>query len=151
MKIEDLYHIDPRRPGEITIYLDPVPKPRMTQRDRMYTDPNHPDPAKRQRKGVAEYKAFKTQLQLIAKKTRLDLGGELKITFGISMPESWPKHKKEILCQNPHTQAPDIDNLVKAVLDCLCPKSDAHVHTILANKIWATTNRPFIQIQNHFL
>lgn len=36
----------------------------------------------------------------------------------------------------PHEQTPDLDNLLKALWDA-CLRTDAHVHTVLARKVWA--------------
>ena len=35
----------------------------------------------------------------------------------------------------PHTKKPDIDNLIKALLDAVF-SDDAHVHTVHAEKVW---------------
>ena len=36
----------------------------------------------------------------------------------------------------PHQQRPDIDNLVKGLMDALL-EEDSHIHTVYAKKIWA--------------
>ena len=41
----------------------PFPAPRMTKSDKWKTNPNHPDPLKRQRVPVTKYFAFKNKIQ----------------------------------------------------------------------------------------
>jgi len=47
--------------------IDPIPAPRMSQSDKWKTDPNHPDPKKRQRKPVENYFRFKNRLVSLCK------------------------------------------------------------------------------------
>jgi len=39
------------------------------------------------------------------------------------MPKSWPKYKKEKMVGRPHQQKPDLDNLLKALVDA-CYQED---------------------------
>ena len=101
----------------------PVPKPRMTQRDAWLKPP---------RKGVAKYWAFKEEVQL----RKLAVAPEgTQITFIIPMPKSWAAKKKREYCGKPHQQTPDIDNLIKALLDAI-HEQDKHIWSITASKIW---------------
>jgi len=52
------------------------------------------------------------------------------------MPKSWSKKKKAEMINKPHKQKPDIDNLLKGLMDALL-EEDSHVHTVFARKIWA--------------
>lgn len=61
----------------------------------------------------------------------------LRLTFYLPMPKSWPKKEKARLDGTPHMQKPDIDNLIKAVLDPLAP-NDQYVWRVDATKYWAT-------------
>ena len=62
----------------------------------------------------------------------LPANGILQITFTMPTPNT-----KMARIGLPHTQRPDIDNLVKAFMDSIADeKGDAHIHTIIANKIW---------------
>ena len=36
----------------------------------------------------------------------------------------------------PHQSRPDVDNLMKGLMDCLF-QEDAHIHTIYAKKVWS--------------
>lgn len=50
------------------------------------------------------------------------------ITFVIQMPKSWSKKKKRELDGEPHTQKPDLDNILKGFKDSLC-ENDSYVHS----------------------
>ena len=52
------------------------------------------------------------------------------------MPKSWSAKKKLAMRGKPHRQKPDIDNLVKAVIDSIYPEDDAAVPGIVARKRW---------------
>jgi Holliday junction resolvase RusA-like endonuclease len=66
------------------------------------------------------------------------------VFFGIPMPKSWSRKKKFRYAGTPHQQKPDIDNLLKALLDALY-SDDSHIWTIRIEKTWATTG--FIEIE----
>ena len=108
----------------IEIKLDPVPKPRMTVADKW-----------KHRPIVDRYFAFKDAISLICKKAKFKLGSSYKVEFLIAMPKSWSKSKKNSNFGLPHKQKPDLDNLVKALNDCLL-KEDEGVWNIEASKIW---------------
>lgn len=58
------------------------------------------------------------------------------ITFIIQMPKSWSKKKKVEYNGKPHTQKPDLDNIIKGFQDALCD-NDSFVHTFNnVRKIW---------------
>ena len=40
------------------------------------------------------------------------------------------------MLEKPHQQRPDVDNLVKGVMDSLF-QEDSHIHTIEAKKVWS--------------
>lgn len=65
---------------------------------------------------------------------------DLEIRFPI--PKSWPKKRREAADGQPHTQRPDLDNLVKSVLDGLngvAFADDAQVHAVSTRKVWSST------------
>lgn len=51
------------------------------------------------------------------------------------MPQSWSKKKKEQMNDTPHQQTPDVDNLLKAVLDAIYDQ-DGVVWDIHVKKRW---------------
>lgn len=114
----------------------PIGAPRMTQSDKWKTNPNHPDPRKRQRKAVAQYFAFKTLLQLQSKELNFELKNVLDAVYLIPMPNSWSNKKKERMNGLPCEVKPDTDNITKAVKDTL-RKNDSDIWFEKAEKRWA--------------
>jgi len=108
--------------------VDPVAKPRMTQRDKW-----------KGRSIVNRYNAYKDLMTLGSNQMHT---GDIPTTiesliFYIKMPESWSKKKKEAMNGRGHQQTPDLDNLLKAFQDALC-KKDQHIYSIKClGKYWA--------------
>jgi len=71
----------------------------------------------------------------------------MQVLFSMPMPVSWSKKRKEKMYGKPHTQSPDLDNLVKAVMDGLdgALSDDAQVVDIDASKRWSKIG--FISIE----
>lgn len=110
------------------IPLEPVPKPRMTQRDRWA-----------QRPAVLRYRQYCDDLRMhwsLRYDTPREVPERLALRFYITMPVSWSKKKRLEMIGAPHQQRPDIDNLVKAFLDALC-EDDSYVYAIKAEKYWS--------------
>lgn len=103
------------------IDIIPVSKPRQTRSDVW-----------KERPAVMRYRAFADELRL---KYRGDLPEQVTLVFRLPMPQSWSKRKQEVYRLQPHKQKPDIDNLVKAVLDALC-EDDSHIWHVDAYKFW---------------
>ena len=109
--------------------IDPVPKPRMNRSD-----------AWKKRPCVVRYWEYKDKLVEIAKEFDFKLNsGILSVEFYIPMPKSWSVKKKSRMVFQPHTQRPDLDNLIKAFQDCLL-EEDSHIHTFYnVSKKWSGT------------
>lgn len=110
--------------------ITPVPKPRMTQRDRRL--PKRPC--------VARYHAFKDQVRALG--VEVPASGA-HVEFKMPMPKSWSGKKKSRMVFTPHQQKPDIDNLLKALLDAV-HKDDSHIWDIRASKSWSTEGKIII-------
>jgi Holliday junction resolvase RusA-like endonuclease len=112
--------------NEYRLLINPRGKPRMVRSD-----------AWKKRKVVTDYWAWKAALLKEAQKVRLSsLPSKFKVTFHMQMPDSWSKSKKALHDGKPHQTKSDIDNLLKALQDCLC-KEDSHIHDVHAIKKWA--------------
>jgi len=120
----------------VTIHIDPRPAPRMTQRDRWYTDPDHKDPKKRQRLCVTRYAQYKKTVVAACAKAGWELGPVLSATFHIAMPDGWSRKKKEAMRGQLHRQRPDVDNLCKGIMDSF-GADDGHVASLVVIKRWA--------------
>ena len=90
----------------------PVPKPRMTQRDKRGD----------KRPAVARYHAFCDECRLYRVKLRV---GDV-IDFVLPMPKSWSKKKRNAMTGREHTQKPDLSNLLKALEDAVL-EDDSHM------------------------
>lgn len=109
----------------MTVYpIVPVSKPRMTSRDKW-----------KQRPAVMAYRAFKDKVRAHG----VTIPVPCKVTFYIAMPDSWSKKKKAAMDGQPHMQKPDVDNLLKALLDALF-EDDCAVWSIWPEKRWATVS-----------
>lgn len=108
------------------IYMAPVPYRRMNYKGK-WTENNK------------AYHKYMQAIQWDAKKEGFIPSGCMEIMFFLPIPKSWSKKKKKEMVDTPHRQTPDLDNLVKGVLDALFYKSggDQHVYAIRAEKYWA--------------
>lgn len=113
--------------------ITPVPKPRMTQRDKWANRPC-----------VARYHDFKDLIR--ASQITIPSSGCI-VTFILPMPKSWSKKKREAVNGAPHKAKPDIDNLLKALLDSVF-NDDAHIYDIRAIKKWGENGQIVIEHSN---
>lgn len=118
----------------LTIYkcldINPMGKPRMTQRDRW-----------KQRPVVSAYWAFRdvVRYQLSGREVG-KLGGAVWFEFYVPMPRSWSRKKRLEMCGKAHTQRPDIDNFIKAMLDAMYV-DDSGVWLCGGGKYWSEKGR----------
>jgi Holliday junction resolvase RusA-like endonuclease len=117
-----------------TFNITPIGKPRMVRSD-----------AWRGRKCVIDYWEYKDELVRQAREQDFTLPSIFAVTFHIPMPSSWSQKKKDRMRGQPHTQKPDIDNICKAIMDCLLP-DDSSVWSIHAEKYWSDVGRIEIAI-----
>lgn len=108
--------------GPSAVYaVDPVGKPRMSQRDRW-----------KRRPVVERYWAFRDQVRLMG--IQVPPAGA-HVTFVIPMPRSWSKRRRAEMAWQPHQQTPDADNLLKGLLDAVYD-NDAGVWDARVTKVW---------------
>jgi Holliday junction resolvase RusA-like endonuclease len=113
----------------------PAPRPRVT-RNGTYNN--------------EDYTEWKNGLKLLAKtrfKNPITTPVSMKIEFFYEIPKSWSKKKKENAKW--HTSKPDIDNLVKSILDALngvAFNDDSQVCMIQARKQYAAFNGVKVEI-----
>lgn len=116
-----------------TFNIKPVPKPRMTRSDVW-----------RKRPSVVRYREYKDELKRQA--VNFSLPESFTVTFGIQVPDSYSTKKKELSIGRPHQLKPDIDNLLKGLMDCFL-EEDCKVWNVTAKKIWA--RKGFIHIEEN--
>lgn len=109
-------------------------KPRMTRAD-----------AWKKRKPIERYWQFKDAIRQEAQKfPGWMLPSNPEITFYIPMPKSSGKKWQREMLGQPHQKKPDIDNLIKALLDALLD-NDGHIWSVSAKKLWST--KGYIEIK----
>jgi Holliday junction resolvase RusA-like endonuclease len=74
------------------------------------------------------YVKWKESVRLLA--GDFQLPGSFFVMFEFAAPKSDPDRR------GPHTQTPDLDNLIGAVMDALCA-DDSHVHRVYAVARWS--------------
>ncbi|MEM7016059.1 MAG: RusA family crossover junction endodeoxyribonuclease [Pseudomonadota bacterium] len=117
--------------------ITPVPKPRMTQRDKWLT------PA---RPAVAAYRGYCDEITM--RHVSLPYSGA-HVTFNMPMPVSWTQRKREQMKHQPHQQTPDVDNLLKALLDAVFGQ-DSVIWDIRATKVWSECGSITIETDHEF-
>lgn len=126
-----------------TFDINPCPAPRMTKSDQWKLDPNHEDPAKRQRKPVQRYFTWKNAFVLMAKEKGFTLGETLRVLFILPMPKYLSRNKREMRRGQAHKQRPDTDNMLKGVKDAFCA-DDGYVWDERGVKVWGDVGQIII-------
>lgn len=103
--------------------ITPIPKPRMTRADQW-----------KKRACVTQYWTFKDQCRIAG--VSFPPAGAC-VTFGLPMPESWSKRKRELMRGLPHQSKPDLDNLLKGLCDAIYPENDSMISSISVSKVWS--------------
>jgi hypothetical protein len=93
---------------EYEFRINPIGKPRMTQRDKWLNPP---------RKEVLRYRLAKDAVEYFSQANNFVCTDILSVDFYITMPESWSKKKKAMMETQPHQHKPVIDNLINFLLD----------------------------------
>jgi Holliday junction resolvase RusA-like endonuclease len=123
---------------EYEFLLNPIGKPRMTQRDKWLKPP---------RPEVLKYRLSCQAIQFFAASQNFLLKDEANIIFVLPMPSSWSNKKRQRMCGTKHQSKPDLDNILKFVFDALKPEGDQTIHSIVAKKIWGEEGK-IIFIEN---
>jgi len=114
--------------------ITPVPAPRMTRRDKWLT-------GEKRRPCVQRYFDYRDELQ----RAEVFFNNFCQVKFILPMPKSWSKKKKTHMDGKPHIVRPDIDNLLKALLDGIYGE-DCHIYAIGgAIKVWGEKGQLVIQ------
>jgi Holliday junction resolvase RusA-like endonuclease len=115
--------------------IEPCPAPRQVQSDRWKR-------GRDVRPAVGRYRAFRDEVRL--RRVWQPTSGDL-VVFLMPIPKSKPP---ELYSGHPHQATPDIDNLVKALLDALY-EDDSPVWTLTAAKVWSLTPGIYIERRAH--
>ena len=110
-------------------FIVPVPKPRMTQRDKFFKRP-----------ATAKYWHFVDLCKL--NRIALPCFGA-HVTFILPMPRSWSKKKKATMDGKPHMSRPDLSNLLKALEDAIY-QEDSVIYDVHIEKRWGIEGKILI-------
>lgn len=108
--------------------ITPVAKPRQTRRDKWAKRP-----------AVVRYRNYADECRAAG----IVIEDVLDVTFELPMPDSWSQKKKANHDGEPHRQKPDIDNLLKGLMDAVL-EDDSGVHNVSAKKVWGEVGRILI-------
>jgi Holliday junction resolvase RusA-like endonuclease len=130
----------------LRIPVEPVPKerPRFTRYGKVYT----PSKTQSYEKAIGYYWEQATQ----GFKFERDQAVCVNVVFGLPIPKSASKRKKEDMLNDTikHIKKPDVDNLLKSVLDGLngiAWADDSQVIRVCASKIYST--EPYVYLYIH--
>ena len=104
--------------GQLRYIIDPVPAPRLNRKSRF-------NPSKTAL--IERYHAYRDLIRVL----HVEIPDSCFIRFEMPVPKR--RHDR---IGRQHTQRPDLDNLLKGLLDSVFAE-DAHVHRVLAEKVWA--------------
>lgn len=110
----------------MVLNIEPLKKPRISYRGKW-------------KPSVQKYYEYANTLRELVPKDYA-VPEKLSVKFYITMPKSWSSKKRAQLNGKPHTQRPDVDNLLKAYLDALC-EEDSYVYAVRAEKYWTEQGR----------
>jgi Holliday junction resolvase RusA-like endonuclease len=102
-----------------------------------------------------KYEAFKKELTKWFEDNKgyvFTQAASVKISFDIPMPKSFSKKKRLDVVDSPHTQRPDIDNLIKAVLDSMngtVISDDSIIWSMTSTKTWRENPCIYIEIKGN--
>ena len=122
----------PTSSGEMkyTFSVNPMPAPRMNHSDRWAG-----------RDIVQRYFSYRSTITLQARVNGLEVLPDTlsNLIFYMPVPPSWSNKKTADNLGQPHTQRPDLDNLIKGFLDAF--GEDSHIHSLTASKVWSEIGR----------
>ena len=96
---------------------------------------------------LIKYNDYKISLLALAKKQRFKLPDEgAIIRFFLPMPKSWRKPEREANINGLHRKKPDLDNLLKAMLDSLFTEDKTISHLSEVSKYWVDSEQGWIEV-----
>lgn len=119
---------------EFTYYGKPIGKPRMTRRDVW-----------KKRPIVLRYRKFADEIR--AASGKLPSSPDMVvITAWMPMPKSWSRKKRDLLNNRPCRTRPDVDNVIKAVMDALFDE-DCGIWVGVAIKYWCPIGQERLEVK----
>lgn len=113
-------------------------RPRMTRQGRAYTP-----------KETVSFERTVGEYAMAENAVLIDGPCKLKVIAVFEPAKSWSKKKRQDALWNPHTQKPDLDNCVKAILDGLnriAFADDSQVCDIECRKMWGEPAKTIVEV-----
>lgn len=126
-------------PGTKTRFIipgAPVSKPRQTQSDKW-----------KKRPCVVAYREWADTARASCAAIAPNVF-QMMAYFYLPFPPSYSQSKRDGMAGSLHYLKPDIDNLVKALLDAIFP-NDSHIAIVHAYKRWDDGNGPRVEVEFH--
>lgn len=115
----------------MTVYnILPMGKPRMTRSDKWKKRPE-----------VMRYRAFCDHVRFLG---ICMPESNSHVTFVLPMPKRWSKKKRTEMNGQPHQGKPDLDNLMKSLMDALF-EDDTHIWDSRITKLWGENGQIIIR------
>jgi len=130
--------------------ITPQTHVRATQGDRILfriPEERRSEASKKRVNRLIKYNEYKVALSALAKKQRFVLpdSGSI-IRFFIPMPKSWRRKEREANVNKLHRKKPDLDNLLKAMLDSLFIEDKTVSHLGEVSKYWVDSEKGWIEV-----
>ena len=144
-----------RKPEEIKVKvilnITPQTHVRATQGDRVFfrisRNQLRPGGLKRLLR-LERYNDYKLSLSALAKQQHFTFPEQgASIIFFIPVPKSWSKKKKKLYHGTLHQSKPDLDNLMKAMIDSLLSEDKIIAHYGELCKVWVDLDYGWIEIR----
>ena len=117
--------------------ITPVPKPRMTRRDKWDSRPI-----------VERYRCYKNNLQFIAAIKKFKMPeSDFHIVFYLPIPKNIKGPRRDAMNAQKHQKRPDIDNLLKGFLDALMIE-DSVVWDVRTSKLWGDKGKIVVEVKH---
>jgi Holliday junction resolvase RusA-like endonuclease len=95
---------------------------------------------------LERYNEYKISVSALAKQKKFTFPSYgLCIKFFIPVPKTWRKHKKEQMHMTYHQSRPDLDNLLKSIIDSLMSE-DKQICHYEAAKYWVNAESGWIEL-----
>lgn len=129
--------------------ITPVSAVRTVQKDAVFfripRDKLRPEGLKRLLR-IERYNKYKIAVLAIAKQQKFKpIEQGMHIVFHMPVPPSWRKHKKESMHMKLHNSRPDIDNLLKGILDGWLVE-DNFIADLRVTKKWVNEENGYIEV-----
>jgi Holliday junction resolvase RusA-like endonuclease len=122
--------------GSVVTYFDGVP---VLQRHLINMEPFGKERPRVTQNGTYMRESYRRKKSLLRERFGpVVIEGMLKLSIVAfrPMPQGWSESKRRMMMGEPAKPAPDIDNIIGAVMDALFPQNDDHVVSLEAHKVW---------------